>query len=269
MSAPEDIKKNQISIREQIEKNIQNRIGGVALEVDELDHDAYQVAIDYALKMYRSRSDHSLDEKFVFMCLEADQQSYVLPKEISIVKKVYRSGLNRGWAYSSATLAGSSMMTSLGISLANSFLLKGFGGNQGLNGFLTTYELYSDWLKVAGRMSGMEMSFVFNERTHTITFAENPKGVEDICLHTFCDTTDEELLTDKFAGIWLENFALAETKKMLGLARRKFTSLPGANGSIQLDGAQLYNDGVKEEEQLLNELKVYTDNQLPLGVLIG
>lgn len=263
-----DLNKNEIDIKTQMCLNIYNRIGGASIDV-ELDNEALQTALEFAIKTYRMRSDHSLEEKFVFMTLEADQQRYVLPNEISIVKKVYRSGLNRGWAYSSATLAGSSMISTLGISLANSFLLKGFSGNQGFNGFLTTYELYSDWLKVAGRMSGMEMSFVFDERTHTITFAENPKGVEDICLHTFCDISDQMLLTDKFSGLWIENFALAEAKKILGLARRKFISLPGANGSMQLDGATLYNDGVNEQEKLLKELTNYVDNQTPMGVLIG
>jgi hypothetical protein len=56
---------------------------------------------------------------------------------------------------------------------------------------------------------------------------------------------------------------------MIGEARSKFSSLPGAQGGVTLNGDVLKQDATAEIEKLETELKLYIDGSAPLGVMIG
>jgi hypothetical protein len=54
----------------------------------------------------------------------------------------------------------------------------------------------------------------------------------------------------------MQEGALAHAKIMLGRIRSKYTTLPGAQGGVQLDGKDLITEGIQEkkdwEERLIN-----------------
>jgi hypothetical protein len=62
---------------------------------------------------------------------------------------------------------------------------------------------------------------------------------------------DLEKLHPFYVG-WIQRYALAYCKKNLGNIRKKFKSLPSPEGGAQLDGKEMYDEGVAEL-QLLNE----------------
>ena len=58
---------------------------------------------------------------------------------------------------------------------------------------------------------------------------------------------------------WIRRFALAITKEMLGQVRSKFGSIPIPGDQVQLNGANLIQDGRAEQESLREELKATLD----------
>ena len=54
---------------------------------------------------------------------------------------------------------------------------------------------------------------------------------------------------------WIQKYALALTKEMLGAVRSKFSSVPIPNSEITLDGSDLRSEASSEKEILISELR--------------
>jgi hypothetical protein len=67
-------------------------LGGGMVDV-ELDPIHYQTGLNKALTRYRMRSDHAVEESYMFLTTVIDQNDYVLPNEIMEVRKLYRSSI--------------------------------------------------------------------------------------------------------------------------------------------------------------------------------
>jgi hypothetical protein len=80
---------------------------------------------------------------------------------------------------------------------------------------------------------------------------------------------DSLLLSDPQVYPWLQEYALAFTKSILGQARGKFASIAGPQGGTQLNGAQLLQEAQAEMAQLEDELKRYIDGSQPLTWVTG
>jgi hypothetical protein len=78
------------------------------------------------------------------------------------------------------------------------------------------------------------------------------------------------LLTDVYASHWLSGYALAQCKSILGEARSKYqTGLPGAGGSIQLNGDALKAEAQQEKEALIESVRLMEEGNEPLWFTIG
>lgn len=262
-------KNSTLSVKENLENILQSRLGGNMVGV-ELSHEDYRTAIDRALRIYRQRAANSTEEAMCFMTLKKGEQVYILPKEITLVQKVYRQGLVKGWGLSGVPSSQASMVDPLALSFSNVYLLRGFGNqNGGIAGNLLTMELYSDFLKVSGRMSGTEMPFIWDERSHKITFSEMFRADEDIVLHVWKEVDDDALIESKYSGPWIEDYSLATCKELLGIARRRYSNYNGAGGSFSLDGENLINEAKEEKEKLIQDIGNYTEGSIPPMIVIG
>jgi hypothetical protein len=92
---------------------------------------------------------------------------------------------------------------------------------------------------------------------------------EMVLLHVYLERSDDQLLTDPYLKSWMRDYSLAYCKKMIGEARSKFASLPGAQGGVSLNGDVLKADATADIDKLETELKLYIDGSAPLGVMIG
>jgi hypothetical protein len=80
---------------------------------------------------------------------------------------------------------------------------------------------------------------------------------------------DSMLLSDPQVYPWLQEYALAFTKSILGQARGKFASIAGPQGGTTLNGAALLQEATAEMAQLEDELKRYIDGSQPLTWVTG
>ena len=82
--------------------------------------------------------------------------------------------------------------------------------------------------------------------------------------------SDWVLLQDTYAKQWLRDYTLAITKKILGEARSKFSTIAGpTGGGMQLNGTALKQEADKEIELLDKELETYVSGGTGYTFVIG
>jgi hypothetical protein len=94
-------------------------------------------------------------------------------------------------------------------------------------------------------------------------------GGESVLLWIYNHKPDSVLLSDPQVYPWLQEYALAFVKSILGQARGKHSSIAGPQGGGQLNGAALMQESQAEMEKLEEELKNYVDGSQPLTWVIG
>lgn len=92
---------------------------------------------------------------------------------------------------------------------------------------------------------------------------------EIVLLHTYNYKPDSMLLNDHMISPWIQEYAYAFAKGILGEARSKFASLAGPQGGTQLNGTALITESREEMQKLEEDLKNYTDGSMPLTWVIG
>ena len=94
-------------------------------------------------------------------------------------------------------------------------------------------------------------------------------NMESVLLWIFNQKPDSMLLSDPLVYPWLQEYALAFAKSILGQARGKFSTLAGPQGGTTLNGAALLAESAAEMAQLEDDLKNYVDGSQPLTWVIG
>ena len=94
-------------------------------------------------------------------------------------------------------------------------------------------------------------------------------NTDSILLWIYNYNPDAMLLSDPMVFPWLQDYALAFCKTILGQARGKFTQIAGPQGGTQLNGAALMAEGQAEMEKLEEDLKNYVDGSTPLYWVTG
>lgn len=234
-------------VREKMITSILTRLGGNQIDV-ELDNDTLQKCIDLSIAKLIQRGDAYVEESLVLLTLKKNQKEYILPNEIVEIQQIYRRGYGRAFGST-----GGQNMDPFQMAWTNVYMTGAINGVR--TGGLVTYELHNNYLKTAGKMFGMYMNYSFNPNTHKLVIAENPRSDDEIILlHSYVDRAEYEVLQDRYAALWIENWALAEAMEILGRIRSRFGNLPGPNGSVTQDGDALKQESKAMKEELNKEL---------------
>ena len=239
-----------VKVREKLANDLLLRLGDEMIDVELTPHQL-QKCIDLALAKLRQRSDAFVEEALVLLTLKKNQKEYILPDEIIEIQQLYRRGYAR--AYGST---GGQNMDPFQQAWTNVYMAGAINGVK--TGGLVTYELHNNYLKTAGRMFGSYINYTFNPNTHKLIIAENPRADDEIILlHSYVDKPQWELIQDRYAGLWIENWAFAEAMELLGRIRARFPTLPGPNGQISQDGDKLQTQAKEMKEELTKELQFF------------
>jgi hypothetical protein len=92
---------------------------------------------------------------------------------------------------------------------------------------------------------------------------------ETVLLWLYNKKPDSMLLNDSRIFPWLQDYALALAKDMLGQAREKFATIAGPQGGTQLNGAALKSEAKAEMDALEEEIKRFFDGSMPYTWVIG
>ena len=227
----------------------------------ELDPKHYETALDRAIARFRQRSSASVEESYMFLELIKDQNEYRLPNEVIEVQSIFRRAIGSR----SGLGAGGTLFEPFNLAYTNSYLLSG-----SMMGGLATYELFSGYQKLVGRMFGAYIEFKWRQSNHTLTILQRPFAEgEQVLIRTHNYRPDFVLLQDIYSGQWLKDYTLAVAKMMLGEARSKFGSIAGPGSPITLNGTALLSAGKEELAAMDKELVEYVSGGTPLTFVIG
>jgi hypothetical protein len=247
-----------MSIKDEAIKEIELRLGGGMVDV-ELDLAHYELAINRALRKYRQRASNSVIESFIPLQINAEQQVYQVPLNVVNVREIikrFQGSISSG--------AGVDFEPFNAVYLSNLMLQgNGFGQN------LVNYELYAHRRDLIARMFGAYVTFTWNRGDKTIFIHRKFNAEDEIFLWCDVERSDDDIMTDTYAGSWVKDYAFAHAKFMLGEARSKFATIAGPQGGTSLNGDNLKSEAQAELEKLDEDLKTYIDGSTPLGFIIG
>jgi|TARA_B110000977_G_scaffold33189_1_gene44207 hypothetical protein len=234
-------------------------LGGGMVDV-ELDPIHYETALQKSLGKFRQRSDNSVEESYLFMPTIIDQNEYILPNEVVEVRKLFRRSIGSR----SGGGDGGTQFEPFNMAYTNTYLLS--SSNMG---GLATYDMFSQYQELVGRMFGSFIEFNWNTTTKKLTVLQRPRAEETLLMYVYNHRPDSELLNDYLGKIWIKDYTLAVCKYMLGEARSKFATIAGPQGGSTLNGDALKAEAQAEMEKLEQELVLQIAGGVGYGFSIG
>jgi len=245
-------------LKQALFQNVRYRLGDGIIDL-ELDPQHYEAAYNYAIKVYRQRAQNATAESYTLFTVEKNVDTYTLPSEFINVRSIFRRtvGLETGPSSSSFDPFSSAIL--------NTYLL-----NYNYAGGMATYDFYAGYVELAARMFGGYVIYTFDPVTKVLRIVRDPKGSgERILIWADVQRTQEVLLQDPGAGVWIGDWVFATLKGIIGEAREKFASIAGPGGGTSLNGAAMKAEAKQLQEQLIQELKNYIDGSQPLTWIQG
>jgi len=226
----------------------------------ELDPVHYETALNKALTRFRQRSDNAVEESYMFMPTIEDQNEYTLPKEVMEVRKLFRRSVGSRTGGGD----GGSIFEPFNLAYTNTYLLS----SSNLGG-LATYDMFSQYQELVGRMFGSFIEFKWNSTTKKLTLLQRPRTEETLLMYVYNYRPDSELISDYLANQWIKDYTLAGCKYMLGEARSKFATIAGPQGGSTLNGDALKAEAQAEMEKLESEVSLQIPGGVGYSFLIG
>ena len=245
-------------LKQALFQNVRYRLGDGIIDL-ELDPQHYEAAYNYAIKVYRQRAQNATAESYTLFTVEKNVDTYTLPSEFINVRSIFRRtvGLETGPSSSSFDPFSSAIL--------NTYLL-----NYNYAGGMATYDFYAGYVELAARMFGGYVIYTFDPVTKVLRIVRDPKGSgERILIWADVQRTQEVLLQDPGAGVWIGDWVFATLKGIIGEAREKFASIAGPGGGTSLNGAAMKAESKQLQQELIEELKRYVDYSQPLTWVQG
>jgi hypothetical protein len=225
----------------------------------ELDAEHYEAAYQRTIGVYRQRAQNAYEESYIFMELVTNVNIYDLPQEVQTVRQIFRR------TFGDSTGPFASNFDPFSQASMNVYLM-----NFNVAGGLATYDFYSQYVELAGRMFGAYMNYTWNPVTKKLQLIRDPKGTgESVLLWCYNLKPEFNLLSDFQIVQWIRDYMTASCKLIIGEAREKFGTIAGPQGGGTLNGAAMKAEAQVSMDKLVEELKNYVDGSQPLSWVIG
>ena len=225
----------------------------------ELDDEHYEAAYQKTIGTYRQRAQNAYEESYIFMELVKDVSIYTLPQEVITVRQIFRR------TFGDSTGPFASNFDPFSQASMNVYLM-----NFNVAGGLATYDFYSQYVELAGRMFGAYMNYTWNPVTKKLQLIRDPKGTgENVLLWCYNLKPEVNLLQDFQISQWIRDYMVAASKMIIGEAREKFGQIAGPQGGSQLNGAAMKSEAQAQMDVQIEQLKNYVDGSQPITFVIG
>jgi len=246
------------TLKQNLIEYVRLQLGDQIIDI-ELDPGHYESAYRNAIGTYRQRAENAYEESYTFMELVTNVNIYDLPEEVITVRQIFRR------TFGNSTGPYASNFDPFSQATMNVYLM-----NFNVAGGLATYDFYSQYVELAGRMFGAYMNYTWNPVTKKLQLIRDPKGTgENVLLWTYNLKPEVNLLSDYQIKQWIRNYMFGNCKTMIGEAREKFASISGPQGPTSLNGAAMKAEGMAIMQQCIEDLKNYVDGSQPLTWVIG
>ena len=225
----------------------------------ELDAEHYEAAYQKTIGTYRQRAQNAYEESYTFMELVNNVNIYTLPQEVIQVRQIFRR------TFGDSTGPFASNFDPFSQASMNVYLM-----NFNVAGGLATYDFYSQYVELAGRMFGAYMNYTYNPVTKKLQLIRDPKGTgENVLLWTYNLKPEFNLLSDYQISQWIKDYMVAKCKMIIGEAREKFATIAGPQGGGSLNGSAMKAEAQAQMDVQIEQLKNYVDGSQPITWVIG
>ena len=246
------------TLKQDLFEYVRLQLGDQIIDI-ELDPAHFDAAYRNTLGTYRQRAQNAYEESYTFMELVTNVNIYTLPQEVQTVRQIFRR------TFGDSTGPFASNFDPFSQASMNVYLM-----NFNVAGGLATYDFYSQYVELAGRMFGAYMNYTFNPVTKKLQLIRDPKGTgENVLLWTYNYKPEFNLLGDPQIAQWFRQFMVGNCKLIIGEAREKFATLAGPQGGSSLNGTAMKAEGLAIMQQGIEDLKNYVDGSQPLTWVIG
>jgi hypothetical protein len=246
------------TLKQNLIEYVRLQLGDQIIDI-ELDAAHYESAYRNAISTYRQRAQNAYEESYTFMELVSNVNIYTLPQEVITVRQIFRR------TFGDSTGPFASNFDPFSQASMNVYLM-----NFNVAGGLATYDFYSQYVELAGRMFGAYMNYTFNSVTKKLQLIRDPKGTgENVLLWTYNLKPEVNLLSDFQIQKWIRDYMFFNCKTIIGEAREKFGTIAGPQGGGTLNGAAMKSEGIAGMANCIEELKNYVDGSQPITFVIG
>jgi hypothetical protein len=246
------------TLKQNLIEYVQLQLGAQIIDL-ELDPAHYEAAYQKTLGTYRQRANNAYEESYSFFDLVRDQNIYTLPQEVVTVRQCFRR------TFGNATGPFASNYDPFAQASLNVYLM-----NFNVAGGLATYDFYSQYVELAGKMFGAYFNYTYNSVTKKLQLMRDPKDTgEAVLIWTYNLKPEVNLLSDFQISQWIRDYMVANCKMIIGEAREKFATIAGPQGGGSLNGAAMKAEAKEAMADLINQLVMYVDGSQPLTFVIG
>ena len=237
---------------------VQLQLGAQIVDL-ELDAEHYEAAYQRTIGVYRQRAQNAYEESYSFLELVTNVNIYDMPQEVITVRQIYRR------TFGDSTGPFASNFDPFSQASMNVYLM-----NFNVAGGLATYDFYSQYVEMAGRMFGAYMNYTYNPVTKKLQLIRDPKGTgEAVLMWTYNLKPEFNLLSDFQIQQWIRDYMVANCKMIIGEAREKFAQIAGPQGGSTLNGTAMKSEAQVQMDGLIEDLRRYVDGSQPLSFIIG
>jgi hypothetical protein len=217
----------------------------------ELSEDQFNIAIDNALDEFRRRADNAYTHRYIIFTLKQGQQVYYLnDPRLQTDKIVNIINIHR------ISMLGVSALSTESNVYAQAFFHQYYTGSMV---DVLSIHLSHQLSEVFEKIFAGNLTFTWDEASRQLQIHRRMRfGEEKVLLEVVMERTENEMMVDRWAKQWIQGWAHAELKEMLGMIRSKYSSgLPGATGGLSLNGDMLLSEARQDFEELLRQITDY------------
>ena len=234
--------------RRQLQNEIRYELGYPVVDV-ELTPEQLDYIVDKGLSELRSRSSIPYKRGFFFMQVHAESQVYYLTNKIQGMNKIVDvMGVYRTTSSFLSSAHGAGVYGQ--IVLQHMYNMGTFD--------LLSYHIMSEYTKLMEMLFAARITFTWNEQTRQLYLHHRfPMSERMVCIEATTERTEQDLLTDRYVRAWMRRYCLATARLILAETRGKFSTLPGASGSVTLNANELRQASQQEIETCIQEIEDY------------
>lgn len=234
--------------RLQLYNEIKYALGYPTVEV-ELVPEQLDFAIDSALQTLREHSSICYTRGFFFLQIEGETQKYKLTNRVSGMNKIVDVlGVHR--------LTSAFLSSAHGAGVYGQIVLQHMY-NMGTFD-LMSYHIMTEYTKNLEILFAARVTYNWNEQTRELFLHQRfPFSERLVLVDAAVERTEQEIIQDRICRPWIRRWATAEAMMMLANTRGKFSTLPGAGGSVSLNATDLRVQATADKEICMQEIADY------------
>lgn len=236
------------AIRDQIGNEIRYELGYPTINV-EVTKQQLDSAITRALEVLRQRSSIAYKRGFFFMQIKQNEQKYFLTNKIQGMHKIV--DIMGVYRMNSAFLASAHGAGVYGqIVMQHMYNMGTFD--------LLSFHLMAEYTSLMEQLFATRITFNWNEQTRELQMYQRfSVGERMVAIEATIERTEQDIMSDRYVRPWIRRYASALVRIMLAETRGKFSTLPGAGGSVSLNASDLRQAAQVEIEACLDDIEMY------------